>query len=122
MPTTTLQSSSDYKGNRLDFQAFGGVGDGTTDNASNLNRASATVATVGGGSLFVARGTYLTKSSVALGVGQTLRGDGTASLIQRNAASDMATNKGVLDIPAGSTDIIVEHLAIDGGVSQSPRC
>ena len=117
MSTTALQSSSDYKGNRLDFQAFGGIGDGTTDNASSLNRASATVATVGGGSMFVARGAYLLKSSVALGAGQTLRGDGTASLIQRDPTSDMATNKGVLDIASTVTDVVLEGLTFDGAVT-----
>ena len=98
---------------------FGVVGDGTTDDSIDIGAALTSLSGLGGGKLLAPRPkvSYLLKSNISIPTGTTLHGEGVASLFQRDPTSDMPTNKGVVDIASTVSDVVLEGLTFDGGVT-----
>jgi hypothetical protein len=61
--------------NEINVRSYGAIGDSTTDDTNAIDRALEDLHIAGGGTLYLPRGTYLTKAFV-IPSGVTLRGDG----------------------------------------------
>ena len=86
--------------------AFGAVGDGTTDDTGAFKAALGSMSN--GGVLVLGSKTYAV-TSLPLSSGVTLRGEGDASVLKATAALRM------IDVVAGSPtrDLVLEDLTLD---------
>lgn len=91
---------------------YGAVGDGTTDDAAEINAAVSAAGAVGGTVLFEGGKTYAVSAPVNLLSNVTYRGGGATSIIKALASF---TGDAVMDYgPGGRSDVVIERLVVDG--------
>lgn len=101
---------------------YGAVGSGSVDDSGAINAAIVDVASLGGGIVYIPRGTYGIASPVILRSGVTLVGDGLSASVLRVLANANVTVLKTLDfdtltttnISAGPDRFAVYGLTIDG--------
>lgn len=107
----------------INVRTFGATGDGTTNDAPAIRSAMSALTTLGGGSLYFPRGTYLlsTRDSgghqfIPLTSNLHIYGDGMGATTLK-VANNLAHNWGVFsqydDTPDELTDITIRDLTID---------
>jgi hypothetical protein len=113
--TTTARTLAAHFGDITNVKQFGVVGDGVTDDATNINAAITALNTAGGGTLYFPPGTYTVGSSIVLKNKVRLVGAGhriTTIKLITGSNTDVFTTSGY-----GSTDTTyfgVTDLTIDG--------
>lgn len=103
-------------------QAFGAVGDGTTDDAAAINAALSAANTAGGGIVALPAGTYIIGASLTIYSKVKLIGAGIeATIIKLKNASnvDMLVSSGFAGLTGGNTtggiyNFSIEDMTIDG--------
>lgn len=101
---------------------YGAVGSGTVDDSAPINAAIVDVASLGGGIVYIPRGTYGLSTTLILMSGVTLVGDGvSATILKVNAGANITALKTLdfdtltaTNVSAGPDRFGLEGITIDG--------
>ncbi|NBB84295.1 MAG: hypothetical protein GVY28_12935 [Alphaproteobacteria bacterium] len=103
MPGAVERTVQGRLGDRVSVKDFGAVGDGLTDDTAAILAALAAAAAV-----HAPAGTYLVGAPIRVGGGQSLTGDGAASVLKATAA-------GIAVVELVAERALVADLAVEGG-------
>jgi hypothetical protein len=115
LPNASI-ANSEFKGERLSVTMFGAKGDGVTNDAPAFAATIEAAVSVGGGEIFIPRGTYKLDEPVTLDSSVTrikFTGCGSSSIVMRGA--DLPDGEGLFDI--FGTDIEFANFTVDGQVT-----
>ncbi|PZA13619.1 hypothetical protein DNX69_04505 [Rhodopseudomonas palustris] len=106
--TLEIQPRRAFTATSFDIRAYGGNGDGRSDNTMAMGRALAAAAQAGGGTVYLPRGRYLVRGAIDVPPNVTLKGEATH--LVNLAWPDLADPPEALI--SGTTHFAIEDLTI----------